>query len=151
MRGAILKWRETSGFDLYPVHLRSFGWTTVQSSFAISVTANCCSNPAFASTSVLLVSWVFRNLGSHCFRVYNVLIFLCLPSHHQAIITLLYWLENICSTRTAMIVATVTVCLSPRKYLDGVIGVLTNEQGNVIALNGVELLDQGVFHYILPG
>ena len=49
-----------------------------------------------------------------------------------------------------------TVCLSPRKYLRylgwcvlGVVGVLIDEQGNEIALNG-ELLDQGVYHYIVP-
>ena len=49
-----------------------------------------------------------------------------------------------------------TLCLSPRKYLRylgwcvlGVDGVLKDEQGNEIALNG-ELLDQGVYHYIVP-
>ena len=49
-----------------------------------------------------------------------------------------------------------TVCLSPRKYLRylgwcvlGVIGVLIDEQGNEIALNG-GLVDQGVYHYIVP-
>ena len=49
-----------------------------------------------------------------------------------------------------------TLSLSPRKYLRylgwcvlGVIGVLIDEQGNEIALNG-ELLDQGVYHYIVP-
>lgn len=50
-----------------------------------------------------------------------------------------------------------TVCLSPLKYLRylkwcvlGVIGVLIHEHPNAIALNG-ELLDQGVYHYIVPG
>lgn len=46
-----------------------------------------------------------------------------------------------------------TVCLSPRKYLGwrdlGVIGVLEDEQGNRIALNG-ELVDKGVYQYIFP-
>lgn len=49
-----------------------------------------------------------------------------------------------------------TVCLSPRKYLRylgwcvlGIIGVLKDEQGNEIALDG-ELVDQGVYHYIVP-
>jgi hypothetical protein len=49
-----------------------------------------------------------------------------------------------------------TLCLSPRKYLRylgwcvlGVIGVLKDEQGNEIALDG-ELVDQGVYHYIVP-
>ena len=48
------------------------------------------------------------------------------------------------------------VCLSPQKYLWYlgwcvlcVIGVLINEQGNEIVLNG-ELVDQGVYHYIVP-
>lgn len=43
--------------------------------------------------------------------------------------------------------------LSPRKYLQylgwSVIGVLIDEQGNETELNG-ELLDQGVYHYIVP-
>jgi hypothetical protein len=50
-----------------------------------------------------------------------------------------------------------TVCLSPRKYLRylgwcvlGVIGVLNDERGNEIALDG-ELVDQGVYHYIVQG
>jgi hypothetical protein len=50
-----------------------------------------------------------------------------------------------------------TVCLSPRRYLRylgwcvlGVIGVLNDEQGNEIALDG-ELVDRGVYHYIVPG
>ena len=50
-----------------------------------------------------------------------------------------------------------TVCLSSRKYLRylgwcvlGVDGVLKDEQGNEIALDG-ELVDQGVYHYIVPG
>ena len=49
-----------------------------------------------------------------------------------------------------------TVCLKPRKYLRylgwcvlGVIGDVSDEQGNVIALDG-ELVDQGVYHYIVP-
>ena len=49
-----------------------------------------------------------------------------------------------------------TVCLSPRKYLRylgwcvlGDIGVLKDEQGNVIALDG-ELVDQGVYHHNVP-
>ena len=49
-----------------------------------------------------------------------------------------------------------TLCLSPRKYLRylgwcvlGVIGVLKDEQGSEIALDG-ELVDQGVYHYIVP-
>ena len=51
-----------------------------------------------------------------------------------------------------------TVCLRPRKYLRylgwcvlGVIGNVADEQrpGNVIALDG-ELVDQGVYHYIVP-
>src|ERR1700733_6144993 len=49
-----------------------------------------------------------------------------------------------------------TVCLSPGKYLRylgwcilGVIGDVSDEQGNVIALDG-ELVDQGVYHYIVP-
>ena len=49
-----------------------------------------------------------------------------------------------------------TVCLSPRKYLRyigwcvlGVLGVLNDEQGNEIVLDG-ELVDQGVYHYIVP-
>ena len=52
-----------------------------------------------------------------------------------------------------------TVCLKPLKYLRylgwcvlGVIGVLEDEQGNEIELNG-ELADQGVYHYTqaVPG
>ena len=49
-----------------------------------------------------------------------------------------------------------TVCLRPRKYLRylgwcvlGVIGDVSDEQGNVIELDG-ELVDQGVYHYIVP-
>jgi hypothetical protein len=49
-----------------------------------------------------------------------------------------------------------TVCLRPRKYLQylgwcvlGVIGVLNDEQGNAIPLDG-ELDDQGVYHYVVP-
>jgi hypothetical protein len=49
-----------------------------------------------------------------------------------------------------------TLCLSPRKYLRylgwcvlGIIGDLKDEQGNEIALDG-ELVDQGVYHYIVP-
>ena len=49
-----------------------------------------------------------------------------------------------------------TVCLSPRKYLRylgwcvlGVIGVLNDEQGNEIVLDG-ELVDQGVYQYVVP-
>ena len=49
-----------------------------------------------------------------------------------------------------------TLCLRPRKYLRylgwcvlGVIVVLKDEQGNRIALNG-ELVDRGVYHYIVP-
>ena len=48
-----------------------------------------------------------------------------------------------------------TVCLSPRKYLRylgwsvlGVMGVLNDEQGNVVPLDG-ELVDKGVYHYIV--
>jgi hypothetical protein len=48
-----------------------------------------------------------------------------------------------------------TLCLSPRKYLRylgwcvlGAIGVLSDVQGNEIALHG-ELVDQGVYHYIV--
>ena len=54
------------------------------------------------------------------------------------------------------IVATVCLLISPWKYLQylgwcvlGVIGVLVNEQGKEIALNG-ELVDQGIYHYIVP-
>jgi len=50
-----------------------------------------------------------------------------------------------------------TVCLRPRKYLRylgwcilGVIGVLKDEQGTRVALNG-KLVDQGVYHYFVPG
>ena len=49
-----------------------------------------------------------------------------------------------------------SLCLQPRKYLRylgwcilGVIGDVSDEQGNVIALDG-ELIDQGVYHYIVP-
>ncbi len=48
------------------------------------------------------------------------------------------------------------VCLKPRKYLRylgwcvlGVIGDVSDEQGNVVALDG-ELVDQGIYHYIVP-
>ena len=51
----------------------------------------------------------------------------------------------------------VTLCLKPRKYLRylgwcvlGIIGDVSDEQGNVIALDG-ELVDQGVYHYVVPG
>ena len=49
-----------------------------------------------------------------------------------------------------------TVCLRPRKYLRylgwcvlGVIGDVSDEQGNVVELDG-ELVDRGVYHYIVP-
>jgi hypothetical protein len=42
-----------------------------------------------------------------------------------------------------------TVCLSTYDILDGASSVLLDEQANVIALNG-ELLDQGVYHYVVP-
>ncbi|KAI0278646.1 hypothetical protein BGY98DRAFT_916858 [Russula aff. rugulosa BPL654] len=51
----------------------------------------------------------------------------------------------------------VTLCLKPRKYLRylgwrvlGIIGDVSDEQGNVIALDG-DLVDQGVYHYVVPG
>jgi len=51
----------------------------------------------------------------------------------------------------------ITVCLSPRKYLQylgwcvlGVVGRLVDEEGNEITLNGA-LLDQGIYRYIVPG
>jgi len=50
----------------------------------------------------------------------------------------------------------ISVCLSPRKYLQylgwcvlGVVGRLVDEEGNEITLNGA-LLDQGIYRYIVP-